>query len=264
MCVSRCEANQDHLVRRMGYSTNLYCRLGDIKDQYRMDEIFEQEHPDVVFHLAAYKMVDRQEEDPYECVKTNVIGTYNVLKSASRNRVKTFILSSTDKAVDPINVYGNTKSLAEKIVLSNVSEDTRTMVYRWGNVIGSRGSVIPFFIKSLTQDRVINITSIKMTRFWITLDAVVSFLIATYTGFGSKVRIPEIKAASTIRVAEIIAKILNISNYEVKIIGPRPGEKLHEFLTSKHLGGKSSYRCEQYTDEELTQLIEPFVKLQVG
>lgn len=219
--------------------------LGDVRDKDRLLEA--SRGADIIFHFAALKCVDSLEENPEESVATNIIGTQNVLYAQRINGILKVCFASTDKAVSPINVYGMCKGISEKLVLRNPSN----VVCRYGNVIGSRGSVIPMFEKTLRDDQLVNITSTEMTRFWIKIEDAAEFVFHSgLTKCG--LQIPFMKAASVVRVANAVANKVGVNPYRILHVGVRPGEKLHERLQQ----GLDSFHCDQYTDQELMEMIK--------
>lgn len=232
--------------------------IGDVRDL----RSFPRGHFDVVFHFAALKHIDVCEDNISECIKTNVLGTENVRDFCLENKVRCCVLSSTDKAVLPINVYGYSKALSEKMFFDANMNPTpcRFSVFRWGNVIGSRGSVVPMFKESLLKEGTIKLTHKDMTRFWITFDSAAQFILDNYLdGFTSKAMIPDMKAAKVSDVAEAIAQVLGVSDYDTEIIGIRPGEKIHECLRSEHDSCFRSDTCDQYSMDELKTLVGPYL-----
>ena len=216
--------------------------LGDIRDRDRLNEIFNNNKIDLIMHAAALKQVDTAEYNPFEFIKTNIIGTENLVKCALNYNIKKFLSLSTDKAAAPINLYGASKLAADKIVISanNISKGlTKFSVVRYGNVLGSRGSVVPLFLKNRND---IKITDNEMTRFSITLDEGVIFTLKCLNKmWGGEIFIPKIPSYKITDIAKAInSKIIP------KIIGIRPGEKLHEEMITKsdsHLTieGKNDY-----------------------
>ena len=206
--------------------------LGDVRDGERLLEATRD--VDMLIHAAALKQVPAAEYNPMECIKTNVHGAQNVIKSALANNIKEVIALSTDKAAAPINLYGATKLTSDKLFISanNIKgeRDTKFSVVRYGNVVGSRGSVVPFF-KNLIEQKssFLPITDKKMTRFWITLDQGVNFVTKSFERMhGGELFVPKIPSIRIIDLAESMAPEKNI-----KIIGIRPGEKLHEVMCPK-------------------------------
>ena len=232
---------------------NLTLYLGDVRDRDRLIEASRQ--CTKIFHFAALKHVDQLEYNPEEAISTNVHGTENVLHAQRVNKIEKVILSSTDKACLPINAYGMSKALAERLVLRNPFN----IVCRYGNVLASRGSVIATFVKSIIDHNVVNITDPAMTRFWITIDQASNFVIqCSQDQYG--LCIPPIKAAPLMKVAETIATILE-KTPKYKAIQMRPGEKLHETL--EFIGAEPTINSEwatQYAENELFDLLMPIVR----
>ena len=208
--------------------------IGDVRDLARLK--LAMEGVDYVVHAAALKHVNVAEYNPMECVKTNIGGAENVINAALSMNVSRIIALSTDKASDPINLYGATKLTSDKIFVSanNIVGDkhpTRFSVVRYGNVAGSRGSVVPIFKKLIEQgSKELPITDDKMTRFWITLSQAVEFVLKSFERMqGGEIFVPKIPS---IRVTDLAKAIGPKMNH--KIIGIRPGEKLHEKMCSIH------------------------------
>lgn len=232
--------------------------IGDIRDP----DSFPRENYYGVFHFAALKHIDICEENISECIKTNILGTENVRDFALDRYIPCCVFSSTDKAVLPINAYGFAKAMGEKIFFeANAKKSvTQFSVFRWGNVIGSRGSVVTAFKNSLLKEGKIYLTHPDMTRFWITYDRAAKFILENYQGgLLDEAMIPEMKAAKVSDVAEAIAQVLGVSDYDTEIIGIRPGEKIHECLRSEHDSCFRSDTCEQYSMDELKALVEPYL-----
>lgn len=205
--------------------------LGDIRDRYRLNRAFEG--VDYVIHAAALKQVPALEYNPTEAVKTNVVGADNIVDAAIDAGVKKVIALSTDKAVNPINLYGATKLVAEKIfIAANAYAGNRVKFssVRYGNVVGSRGSVIPFFLNLKKKGiKEFPLTDEKMTRFWMTLEESVLLVIkALEESVGGEVFVPKIPSMRIVDLAKAID-----SDCSFRIIGIRPGEKIHEALISE-------------------------------
>ena len=201
--------------------------IGDVRDKERLVQAFQG--VDYVIHAAALKQVPAAEHNPGEYIKTNIIGAMNVIDAAQNNKVRKVIVLSTDKACNPINLYGATKLCSDKLFIAvNANRDQKTTqftVVRYGNVLGSRGSVIPFFIER-AQTGILPITDPRMTRFWITLDQAVHFVIRTMElAKGGEIFVPRIPSMKIIDLANAIAP-----ECKCEIVGIRPGEKLHETL----------------------------------
>lgn len=202
--------------------------IGDVRDKDRLYRAFDG--VDYVIHAAALKHVNVAEYNPFEAVHTNIIGTQNVIDAAIDKGVRAVVSLSTDKAVSPVNLYGATKLCLEKITTAaNVysANRTRFSVVRYGNVVGSRGSVIPLFIK-LKETGKLPITDYRMTRFWIDLEKAVELvLFALENARGGEIFVPKIPSMNIVDLAEAIAP-----GCEKNYVGIRPGEKLHELLLS--------------------------------
>jgi UDP-N-acetylglucosamine 4,6-dehydratase len=201
--------------------------IGDVRDLKRLRRAMHG--VDVVVHAAALKQVPACEYNPMEAIKTNILGSSNVIEAALDMSVKKVLALSTDKAVNPVNLYGTTKLAAEKLfVQSNAyaaGTATRFSCVRYGNVVGSRGSVIPIFIQQRENGK-LTITDDRMTRFWLTLEQGVRFVIRCMEQMlGGEVFVPKIPSMKILDLANVIAP-----EAEVEIIGIRPGEKLHEVL----------------------------------
>ena len=205
--------------------------IGDVRDYNRLNQAFRG--IDIVIHAAALKHVPAAEYNPMECIKTNIHGAENVIRAAIETGVKQVVALSTDKATNPLNLYGATKLASDKLFVAanNIAggHETRFSVVRYGNVAGSRGSVVPFF-RSLLADNIaaLPITHAEMTRFWITLDQGVNFVVKSLGRMkGGEIFVPKIPSLRIVDLAEAMAPGLPI-----KIIGIRPGEKLHELMIS--------------------------------
>ena len=224
---SRDELKQ-HEMRTSGFDhPTLRYFIGDVRDQLRLRRAMHG--VDIVVHAAALKQVPACEYNPMEAIKTNILGSGNVVEAALDAGVDKVMALSTDKAVNPVNLYGATKLAAEKLfVQSNAyaaGTTTRFSCVRYGNVVGSRGSVIPIFIKQ-RQNGKLTITDERMTRFWLTLEQGVRFVIhCTEEMHGGEVFVPKIPSTRIIDLARTIAP-----SAEIDVIGIRPGEKLHEVL----------------------------------
>ena len=211
-------------------SNKLRFLLGDVKDLPRLKQALED--LDFVFHTAALKHVPKIEYNPFEAIKTNVIGSQNVIEACAHNHVKKAICISTDKAVAPLNAYGATKRLMEKLFVSAnnyQSDQTKFITARYGNVFATSGSVVPKFIEQIKSKRKITVTDSKMTRFNITMNDALDFILnAVKIGQGSEIFVPLLKSYSITTISEALSDIFGKTKQ--KIIGIRPGEKLHEVL----------------------------------
>jgi UDP-N-acetylglucosamine 4,6-dehydratase len=203
--------------------------IGDVRDADRLRQAMEG--IDIVIHAAALKQVPAAEYNPMECIKTNIHGAENVIRAALANEVNKVIALSTDKAANPINLYGATKLASDKLFVAANNmvgkRRTRFAVVRYGNVVGSRGSVVPFFKRLLAERATeLPITHPDMTRFWITLQQGVDFVLKNFERMqGGEIFVPKIPSMRVMDLAESLAPAI-----EKKIIGIRPGEKLHEVM----------------------------------
>ncbi len=227
---SRDELKQ-HEMRTSGFNhPNLRYFIGDIRDLPRLQRAFKG--VDIVVHAAALKQVPACEYNPMEAVKTNILGSSNVVDAALDAGVEKVLALSTDKAVNPVNLYGATKLAAEKLMVQSNAyaggTNTRFSCVRYGNVVGSRGSVVPLFLNQRDSGEV-TLTDERMTRFWISLDQGVRFVIRCIEEMqGGEVFVPKIPSMKMVDLAHAIAP-----GAKIKIIGIRPGEKLHEALISE-------------------------------
>lgn len=204
--------------------------IGDVRDQERLHRAFDG--VDIVIHAAAMKHVDACEYNPFEAVKTNINGAQNIIEAAIDRGVEKVIALSTDKACSPVNLYGATKLASDKLfVAANAyvgEKKTRFSVVRYGNVVGSRGSVVPFF-KKVKETGILPITDERMTRFWITLEHGVQFVIENLERMqGGEIFVPKIPSMKVIDLAKAIAP-----ECKIEVIGIRPGEKLHEAMITE-------------------------------
>lgn len=223
---SRDELKQHEMAQRFSrekYPCMRY-RIGNVRDLYRLKEAMSG--VDYVIHAAALKQVPAAEYNPFEAIQTNVLGGQNVIRAAISRGVRRVIAMSTDKAANPINLYGATKLCADKLfVAANIMGNTRFSVVRYGNVVGSRGSVIPFFLEK-RETGVLPITHLDMTRFWITLQQGVDFVLKCLGDMlGGELFVPKIPSSKLVDLAHAIAP-----DAELKVVGIRPGEKIHEIM----------------------------------
>jgi len=230
---SRDELKQDNM-RKLYNNEKIKFYIGDVRDQNSVDDVMRD--VDYMFHAAALKQVPSCEFHPMQAVKTNIVGTENVLNSAINARVKKVIVLSTDKAVYPINAMGISKAMMERVAVAkgrNIAE-TMIAVTRYGNVIASRGSVIPLFINQLRSGAPITITNPKMTRFMMSLDQAVELVLFAFeNGKSGDIFVQKAPAASIELLANTIKDIIGRPKHEVKTIGTRHGEKLYETLLTK-------------------------------
>ncbi len=231
--------------------------IGDVRDVDRMEEAMKG--VTYVFHAAALKQVPSCENYPYEAVKTNVVGSYNACQAAKAAGVKSFVALSTDKAVKPVNAMGTSKAMMEKIICSENQQggDTVFSCVRYGNVMGSRGSVIPLFRSQIMEDTPLTLTVPQMTRFLMTLDQSVDLVLHAMTrAKGGEVFVRKAPACTVQSLAE--AMRLRYSpkreKHPIQIVGIRPGEKIHEMLVSE-------YEMQRLTEEKEYFTIHPEYRL---
>jgi len=228
--LSRDEFKQSEMAKK--FPENKYpirYFLGDIRDRGRLDFAFKG--VDIIFHAAALKQVPALEYNPFEAIKTNILGTQNVIEASIVCGVKKVICVSTDKCVNPVNLYGATKLCFEKLVIAGNAMSggtTQFSVLRYGNVFGSRGSVVPLFLEQVKTGN-LTITDERMTRFTMTLDSAINFVLNCASEMiGGEIFVPKLYSYTILQVAKIIAN--NINN--INITGIRPGEKIHELMIS--------------------------------
>jgi UDP-N-acetylglucosamine 4,6-dehydratase len=227
---SRDELKQQHLRIKFRDDQRLRWFLGDVRDLDRLKRAFHG--VDYVIHAAALKQVDTGEYNPMEFIKTNVLGSQNVIDASIDAGVKRVVALSTDKASSPVNLYGATKLTADKLFVAannySFTYGTTFSVVRYGNVMGSRGSVIPFFQEIAAQGRPLPITDLRMTRFWISIESAVKFVIESLEIMtGGELYVPRIPSMKIIDLANAVAP-----GSKLEEIGMRPGEKLHEEMIS--------------------------------
>lgn len=223
---SRDELKQYEMAQEVTDSRVRYF-LGDVRDRDRLYRAFAG--VDVVVHAAALKQVPAAEYNPLECIKTNVLGAANVIDASLDAGVRSVLALSTDKAVNPINLYGASKLCSDKLFVSanaySGGEGTRFSVVRYGNVVGSRGSVVPFFLSKRGQE--VPVTDERMTRFWITLEQATQFVVDSLGRMkGAEIYVPVIPS---MRIVDLAAAL----GCTYRVVGIRPGEKLHEALISE-------------------------------
>lgn len=228
---SRDELKQ-HEMRVAGFDQpNIRYFIGDVRDKDRLYRAFQD--VDIVVHAAALKQVPACEYNPFEAVATNIIGARNIIDAAIDTGVKRVLAMSTDKATAPVNLYGATKLVAEKLFVQGNAyagaDGSRFSCVRYGNVVGSRGSVVPLFKQQALNGNTLTVTDKRMTRFWITLEQGVRFVISCIEGMhGGEVFIPKLPSMKITDLARLIAP-----SAEIEHVGIRPGEKLHEAMISE-------------------------------
>jgi UDP-N-acetylglucosamine 4,6-dehydratase len=241
---SRDELKQYEMRQTWGDDPRVRWFIGDIRDRDRMNMALHG--VDYVVHAAALKQVDTAEYNPMEYVKTNILGSENVMQASIEAGVKKVVALSTDKASSPVNLYGATKLTADKLFVSGnhyaAGYDTHFSVVRYGNVMGSRGSVIPFFRNLAALGEPLPITDRRMTRFWITLPQAVEFVMSCFNDMsGGELYVPRIPSMRVVDLAEAIAP-----GSETVEVGIRPGEKLHEEMISSEDSRRTLRRDDRY------------------
>ncbi len=252
---SRDELKQFEMQQEFSHPAMRYF-LGDVRDDQRMFQAMR--NVDFVIHAAALKQVPAAEYNPMECIKTNVHGAENVITAALANNVHKVIALSTDKAANPINLYGATKLASDKLFVAanNMAggHQTRFSVVRYGNVVGSRGSVVPFFRKKIEEGaESLPITDERMTRFWITLQEGVDFVLTNFGRMsGGEIFVPKIPSVRIVDLAKAMAPDLRH-----EIVGIRPGEKLHEIMCP----ADDSHLTWEFSDH---YVIQPTIRFYAG
>lgn len=231
---SRGELSQVNMERNFN-NKKLKFVIGDVRDYESVNSVCKD--IDYVYHLAALKHVPVCENYPQEAIKTNIDGTTNLIKACINNNVKKFIDVSTDKAVSPNNLYGMTKSIGEKLTIhaNKLTNNTDFVCIRGGNVLGSNGSVVPYFIKKINENNLVEITSEKMTRYFLTLPEAIKLLFqATEHSVGGEIFVMNMPSFYITDLSKILIEKYGNDKTEIKIIGTREGEKIHESLISEH------------------------------
>lgn len=231
---------KNSLDRRYHGVPKIEIRIGSVRDIARLREVFEEFHPSSVFHAAAHKHVPLMEDSPYEAVKNNVLGTYNTCLCANEYGVKNFVLLSTDKAVNPTNVMGATKRIAELTVqhFNKITSGTKFAAVRFGNVLGSNGSVIPIFKEQIRQGGPITVTHPDITRYFMTIPEA-SQLVVQAGGLAKGGEIFVLDMGEPVKIVSLAEKLIKLSGFEpykdieIQFTGLRPGEKLYEELSLK-------------------------------
>lgn len=232
--LSRDEKKQ-YDMRKLYNDSNIKFHIGDVRDTECTDHVTK--NIDYIFHAAALKQVPSCEFYPMEAIKTNIMGTNNILNSAINNKVKKVVCLSTDKSVYPINAMGISKAMMEKVAISKSllkQNSTSICVTRYGNVIGSRGSILPLIVDQIKKNKAITITNKDMTRFLMTLDDALELVFYAFkVGKNGQLFIKKSPSAKIETLVKAILSIMNKKDYPINIIGIRHGEKMHETLLSK-------------------------------
>lgn len=227
---------QQELIRKYGDDLNMEVEIASVRDKYKLEKIFASKNIDIVFHAAAHKHVPLMEKNPEEAIKNNVIGTYNLVLASDKYKVKKFILISTDKAVNPTNVMGATKRIAEMIIqFYNKCSETDYVAVRFGNVLGSNGSVIPLFMEQIKCGGPVTVTHEEITRYFMTIpEAVQLVLRASSMAEGGEIFVLDM--GEPVKIKDLAYNLIKLSglkpniDIEIKYTGLRPGEKLYEEL----------------------------------
>ena len=235
-------AIQQELIRKYGNALNLSTIIASIREEVRMEEIFKEYRPEVVFHAAAHKHVPLMENAPSEAIKNNIFGTYKVASLADKYKVKRFVLISTDKAVNPTNIMGATKRAAEMIIQTlNEKSDTEFVAVRFGNVLGSNGSVIPLFKNQILEGGPVTITHPDIIRYFMTIPEAVGLVIqAGAMAKGGEIFILDM--GEPVKIVDLANNLIKLSGFEpgedikIEFTGLRPGEKLYEELLMSEEG----------------------------
>ncbi|WP_164214502.1 polysaccharide biosynthesis protein [Virgibacillus sp. YIM 98842] len=257
---SRNEFAQVKMKRAFSDNPILKFVIGDVRDFEAVNEAAKD--VDYIFHLSALKHVPICEDQPSEALKTNVNGTENIIKASLNQKVKKVIDVSTDKAVEPINFYGLTKAIGEKLITqaNQLSNHTRFTCIRGGNVIGTNGSVIPFFKEQIATHHAVPLTSRGMTRFFLTVSQAIDLLIhASEQAIGGETFVMKMKACSIVDLIEVLEKHFATKDIVINEIGVRPGEKLHEVLVS-HAESRNTYKFDENYYVILPEDASAFVK----
>jgi FlaA1/EpsC-like NDP-sugar epimerase len=232
---SRNESNQFLMKQEFDNNSKLKFIIGDIKEK---DSLIEScIDVDYIYHLAALKHVPVCEDQPIEALKTNVIGTQNIIDAAIKFNVQKVVYISTDKASNPSNFYGLTKAMGEKLIIhaNTLKTKTRFVCIRGGNVLGTNGSVIHVFKKQIKDKGKIGITDMNMTRFFLTIEEAIKLVFkATSESRGGETFVMKMPACKIVDIAQILAETANVKDIKFEILGVRPGEKIHELLLSSY------------------------------
>lgn len=226
---------QQELVRKHP-ELDLVVLIGSVRDENRIDSIFEQYHPEIIYHAAAHKHVPLMEDSPNEAIKNNVLGTYNMVRMADKWNVKRFVQISTDKAVNPTNIMGASKRICEMIIQTyNKESNTEYVAVRFGNVLGSNGSVIPLFKKQIAEGGPVTVTHPEIIRYFMTIPEAVS-LVLQAGAYAKGGEIFVLDMGDPVKILDLAKNMIRLSGYKVdqdikiEFTGLRPGEKLFEEL----------------------------------
>lgn len=254
---SRNETNQFTMKQEFDNNPKLQFMIGDIKDKDAL--IKASQNVDYIFHLAALKHVPVCEYQPLEALKTNVIGTQNVIDAAICCGVKRVVYISTDKASNPSNFYGLSKAMGERLIIyaNTLNTNTKFVCIRGGNVLGTNGSVIHVFKKQIQEKGKVGITNPEMTRFFLTIEDAIKLLFkATFESVGGEIFVMKMPSCRIIDLAHVLIEASNIKDVNIEILGVRPGEKIHELLLSEY----ESQTSIAYDDEYFVILPQIFIE----
>jgi len=248
--------------------------IGDIKDRSKLDQVMMKFTPDTVFHAAAYKHVPLMEGNPAEAIKNNIFGTKTVAELAIKNKVKKFVLVSTDKAVNPTNIMGATKRAAEQVIhiLSQSQDKTIFSAVRFGNVINSNGSAIPFFEKQIEKGGPVTVTHKDVTRFFMTIPEAVHLILQSWV-MGENNDLFVLDMGESIKIYDLAKLLITLHGYipeeeiKIEIVGLRPGEKLYEEVLVKEeetsaTSVKKIFRTQNYVSLDMTAYLQQLVTIQ--
>ncbi len=252
---SRGEEKQVAMMHRFN-NPKIKFVLGDVRDRERLD--IRLQDADIVFHLAALKHVPICETHPFEAVQTNILGTQNVISSAIKNKIERCIFATTDKGVDPLNIYGATKACDEQLVTAaNIDSRNETVFacFRAGNLLGTTGSVVPLFKQQIKLNNEITLTDKTMTRFFMPISETIKLLLkCAEKAVGGEIFVTKMPSLRISDLAEVMIEKLGSAETKMRIIGIRPGEKIHEILISK-------YEKSRTIEEEDYFVILPNIKI---
>ena len=273
--LDQAESNLYELEQELKYNHpefNFSIVVGDICNEKRITRLFDYFKPDYVFHAAAYKHVPLMEDNPSEAIYTNVYGTKNIVDLSVKYNVKKFVFVSTDKAVNPTNVMGASKRIAEILIQTQINSTTRFITTRFGNVLGSNGSVIPLFKKQIEQGGPITITDERITRYFMTIpEACQLVLEACSMGNGSEIYVFDM--GESVKIIDLAKKMIKLSgleinkDIEIKVTGLRPGEKLYEELLASDENTKPTHHPKiliaevRKNDKNITNKINQLIQL---
>jgi len=246
---SRGELAQVEMERKFSYFKNIEYVIGDIRDADAVDRLFSTKNIDYVFHLAALKHVPVCENQPQEAIKTNINGTINLINAAIKYKVKKFIDVSTDKAVSPTNLYGMTKSVGERLTIqaNNLTNDTDFVCIRGGNVLGSNGSVVPYFIDQIKKFNKVSITDHRMTRFFLTLSEAIELLFqAVEYSVGGETYVMSMPSFYIRDLAQVLVNYYGNDTTQIEEVGIREGEKIDEELISEYESNNTYFFNKDY------------------